>query len=180
MKKLICVSLLALAAPAVAQPAPLAPPMQARTSANTYLQLAASSDAYEIQSSKLVLQSASNPDVRRFAEMMVSDHAGTTAQLMAAAKEASLGNPANIQGRQVSMLKALRSTPKAKRERAYVDQQVMSHQEALALHEGFAAQGDNPGLRSVAQGAVPIVRAHLAEIQRIQASMGGPMTSMRR
>lgn len=177
MKKLMCISMLALAVPAAAQ---MAPSGQARTNANSYVRMAASSDTYETQSSKLVLETATNPDVRRFAEMMIADHGNTSAQLMAAAKQASLGNVANIQARQNSMLKALRKTSKDKRERAYVDQQVISHQEALALHEGYAAAGDNPGLRSVAQGAVPIVRSHLTEIQRIQSAMGGSMSSMRR
>ncbi|HYZ48268.1 MAG TPA: DUF4142 domain-containing protein, partial [Sphingomonas sp.] len=73
------------------------------------------------------------------------------------------------------MLRALRSASAADRERFYVDQQVVAHQEALALHQGYAAQGPNPGLRSVAEGAVPIIQRHLDEIRRIQTAMGGPV-----
>jgi len=165
--------MLATAAPVIAQPVPQAPPIQARTSAATYVRMAASSDTYEIESSKMALQHASNPDVRNFAQMMVNDHAQTTAAIMAAAKQASLGKPGGPIDRHTMMLKQLRGASHDKMERVYVDQQVTNHEEALALHQGYAAQGDNPGLRAVAAQAAPIVQRHLEEIRRIQASMGG-------
>ncbi len=173
MKSLIALALLATTAPAIAQ---TAPPMEARTSAATYVRMAASTDNYERESSQMVLTSARNPDVRRFAQMMIADHGMASAQMTVAAKEASIGAGSGTQPQQAAMLSALRSVPDDKRERAYVDQQVIAHQEALALHQGFAAQGDNPGLKAVAEATVPVIQAHLTEIQRIQAAMGGPMT----
>jgi putative membrane protein len=77
------------------------------------------------------------------------------------------------------MLKQLREAGHTRMERVYVDQQVMAHEEALALHQGYAAQGDNPGLRSAASTAVPIVQRHLEEIRRIQTAMGGPTGAKR-
>ena len=178
MKSMLVVAMLA-AAPAMAQPVPQAPGIQARTTAPTYVAMAASSDTYEIQSSKLALAHAANPDVRNFAQMMVSDHANTTAAVMAAAKQASVGNPGGPNPKHTSMLKQLRETGHAHMERVYVDQQVMAHEEALALHSGYAAQGDNPGLRAAAAQAVPIVQRHLDEIRRIQTAMGGPTNPKR-
>lgn len=173
MKALVTIALLATAAPVVAQRVPQAPPLQARTSAGTYVRMAASSDNYEKQSSQAVLAHASNPDVRNFAQMMINDHAQTSAAVLAAAKQASIGGPPNLIDRHASMLKALRGLSHAKMERGYVDQQVTAHEEALALHQGYAAQGDNPGLRAAAAQAVPIVQRHLEEIRRIQTTMGG-------
>jgi putative membrane protein len=179
MKNLMILAMLATAAPVVAQPVPQAPPIQARTGAGTYVRMAASSDTYETQSSKLVLAHAGNPDVRRFAQMMVSDHANTSAAVMAAAKAASIGKPGGPIERHTMMLKKLREAGHAKMERMYVDQQVTAHEEALALHSGYAAQGDNPRLRAAAAQAVPIVQRHLDEIRRIQAAMGGPTNPKR-
>ncbi|NNM75482.1 DUF4142 domain-containing protein [Sphingomonas sp. ID1715] len=179
MKSLIVMALLAGAAPTLAQPVPQAPQLQARVAAPTYVATAASSDTYEIQSSKLALEHATNPDVRNFAQMMVSDHANTTAAVMAAAKQASIGMPGGPNPKHTAMLKALREMKHADMERGYVDQQVMAHEEALALHQGYAAQGDNPGLRAAAASAVPIVQRHLDEIRRIQTAMGGPMAGHR-
>ena len=175
MKPLIAIALLGAAVPALAQNAPQEPGIQARTTAATYASMAASSDNYEKQSSQMVLATAANPDVRNFAQMMINDHAQTSAQVMAAAKAASVGTT-NLLPPEADMLKNLRAISKDKMERFYVDQQVMAHEKALALHQGYAAQGDNEGLRAVAAGAVPIVQRHLDEIRRIQAAMGGPMT----
>jgi putative membrane protein len=179
MRQLIALALLGAAAPALAQPVPQAPGIQARTTAATYVTMAASSDTYEKESSQLALTHASNPDVRNFAQMMINDHANTTAQVMAAAKAASIGKPGAPLAKHTAMLKALRDMPHATMERGYIDQQVMAHEEALALHQGYAAQGDNPGLRAVAASAVPIIERHLAEARRIQTALGGPMTGSR-
>lgn len=173
MKYLIAITLFGAAAPAMAQPVPQAPGLQARTTAATYVAMAASSDTYEIQSSKLALAHAANPDVRAFAQMMVNDHANTTAAVTAAAKQASVGLPGGPNPKHTAMLKQLREAGHAKMERLYVDQQVAAHEEALALHQGYAAQGDNPGLRAAAASAVPVVETHLTEIRRIQTAMGG-------
>src|SRR4051812_11240423 len=164
MKSMIALALLATAAPALAQPVPPAPGLAARTTAATYVAMAASSDKYETQSSQMVLGMAANPDVRNFAQMMINDHGQTSAQIMAAAKAASVGMPGGPLSPEADMLKNLRGISKDKMERYYVDQQVMAHEKALALHQGYAAQGDNPGLRSVAASAVPIVQHHLDEI----------------
>ena len=179
MDKLFTLALLGVAAPALAQPMPQAPGIQARTTAATYVAMAASSDTYERESSQVALQHAANPDVRNFAQMMVNDHANTSAQVMAAAKAASIGKPGGPNPKHAAMLKELRALPHATLERGYVDQQVLAHEEALALHQGYAAQGDNPGLRAVAASAVPIIERHLAEIRRIQTAMGGPLTGSR-
>ena len=178
MKSMLFLAVLA-ATPAVAQPVPQAPGIQARTTAATYVAMAASADTYETESSKMALQHASSPEVRSFAQMMVTDHANTTAAVMAAAKLASVGMPGGPNPKHTAMLKQLREVGHAKMERVYVDQQVMAHEEALALHQAYAAQGDNPGLRAAAASAVPIVEAHLNEIRRIQTAMGGPTNPKR-
>ncbi len=179
MRHFMALTLLASASPVLAQPVPAAPGIQARTTAATYVTQAASSDTYERESSQLALQHAASPEVRAFAQMMVNDHANTSAQVMAAAKAASIGKPGGPTPNHATMLKRLRETPHESLERAYVDQQVMAHEEALALHQGYAAKGDNPGLRAVASEAVPIVERHLAEIRRIQGIMGGPTGAKR-
>jgi putative membrane protein len=179
MKSLIAIAAIIAAGPAIAQRVPQAPGIQARTTAATYVTMAASSDNYETESSKMVLAHATNPDVRNFAQMMVTDHANTSAAVMAAAKQASIGKPGGPTPNHVAMLKKLREAGHADMERLYVSQQVTAHEEALALHQGYAAQGDNPALRAAAAQAVPVVERHLAEIRRINQMMGGPTNPKR-
>ena len=176
MKSAATIALLALvgAVPALAQQAPSTPGLHARTSSATYASMAASADNYEIESSKIMLGMAANPDVRAFAQIMIDDHTRTSAALIAAAKSLNVG-ATNLLPPEAAMLKNLRGIDKSKMERLYVDQQAMAHERALALHQGYAAQGENAALRAVAADAVPIIQRHLDEIRRIQAAMGGPM-----
>ena len=43
--------------------------------------------------------------------------------------------------------------------------QVKAHEDALALHQGYAASGGNADLKKVAETAVPIVTEHLEHVR---------------
>jgi predicted outer membrane protein len=56
---------------------------------------------------------------------------------------------------------------------AFVNTQLMGHQEAYAIHSSYAQTGDDPALRRIARGALPLIRLHIAQLNRLQGSMGG-------
>ena len=133
--------------------------------APAYVAMAASSDMFEIESSRMALQRTRMPMLRMHAEMMIRDHTNTTAQLTAAARSAGLGVSMQILPMHAAMLNELsRST---NFDATYRNQQILSHRQALALHENYARRGDVPQLRGVAAAAVPIVRGHLDHITRM-------------
>jgi putative membrane protein len=158
---------LATGAPALAAGKSDAAAAEAATSSTTYVRMAGSSDMYEKESSQFILSSAQNADVRRFAEMMVGDHTNTTAQLLAAAKQSGITADPKLLTKHAQLLRQLRRVGDKAREKTYMRQQVMAHEEALALHQAYAARGDNAALRQVATAATPIVQAHLTEARRI-------------
>lgn len=135
------------------------------TIASAFVAMAASSDMFEIQSSQLALQRSRNPMLRMHGETMIRDHTNTTAQLSAAAQSAGIGVPTAMMPMHQAMLDQL--TRSASFDATYKQQQVVSHQQALALHSNYAARGDNPTLRGVAALAVPVVRGHLEHAQRM-------------
>jgi putative membrane protein len=167
----LAAAFLTATSPAIAAAQSSAATAQATTSVTTYARMAGSSDLYEKESSQFILASASNADVRRFAEMMVSDHTNTTAQLLAAARQSGLTIDPKLLSKHEQMLRQLRRVGANAREKTYIRQQVMAHEEALALHQGYAARGENAALRQVAAAATPIVQAHLTEARRIADSM---------
>src|SRR5688572_550135 len=59
-------------------------------SADVYVAKAGAGDVYEKQSSQLVLTTSKNADVRKFAQMMVTDHSQSTADVKAAALKSGL------------------------------------------------------------------------------------------
>lgn len=143
-----------------------------KTTAAAFVSAAGASDLYEKTSSQLVLQSTKNAKVKSFAQMMVSDHSKTTADVTAAAKASGLKPmPPKLMPKQAAMIAELKKAPVATRDKVYVDQQVKAHEEALALHQGYASAGDKPALKKVAASAVPIVQTHLTEVRGLASAM---------
>lgn len=150
----------------VTPPPPAQPPVT--TAAMPFLFMAGESDVYEISSSQVALQRSQNPEVRRFAAMLIEHHTLTTNQALAAAKAAGLlPPPPALQPDKRDKITRLLAAPAAAFDREYLSQQVPAHEAALALHQTYAQGGDTPQLRAVAQGAVPIVTGHLDEARRL-------------
>ena len=157
--------------PAVAAVDPMSP-----LAAPMYMQMAASSDMFEIQSSQLALQMSQNAAVRAFAQMLVTDHTRMSNEMRLAAATAGLPlTPPALLPRQAQMLEQLRAAPAGTFDLAYRDAQIMAHQEALQLHQNYANGGDHPALRTVATRAVPVIQGHLAQAQTLPVAAQAPM-----
>ncbi|MEO5774647.1 MAG: DUF4142 domain-containing protein [Sphingomicrobium sp.] len=184
MKRLaICVAAAALVTGCAPRTAPIAPAAMIDPNnplfAPGYMATAASGDQFEIQSSQLALQMSQNPAVRAFAQMLIADHMRMSQQMAVSAQSAGLMAPAPILLPQhQAMLDQLRATPYGSFDMAFRDAQVNAHQQALALHQNFAASGDVPALRSVAAGAVPVIQAHLSQAQTLNVMAAPPPMQM--
>jgi putative membrane protein len=162
---------LAYGAAAMLLASPLAAQAPATTKASGYVPAAGASDLYEKTSSQMVLKDARNPQVRAFAQMMVTDHSQTTAQVKAAAQASGIKvAPPKLMPKQSAMIAQLKAASTTQREKIYLTQQVTAHEEALALHQGYAANGDKPALKKVAATAVPIVQKHLEQVRRLNST----------
>lgn len=132
----------------------------------TYVVQAAQSDMYEIRSSQMALSKASSQQVKDFAKMMVSDHTMTSQKLKDALSSANQPPPPMaLDDRRKGMLDQLSHASGADFDRMYIQQQLMAHQEALTLHQSYAANGDERSLKVVANATVPIIQHHLSMLQ---------------
>jgi putative membrane protein len=176
---LLAATMLAFAAPISAQgtmtPADVgAQPMTGTPSAN-YVAWAADGDMYEIQSSKLALTKGKSDAVKMHARMMIKDHTTTTRNLMAALPktEPKVAKPPKaLSEPNATKIAALRAASGDTFDQLYWDQQLASHQQAWALHKGYATDGADPALKQVAAGAVPIVEAHLQHLKSMSPNSG--------
>lgn len=128
----------------------------------TYVMKAGAGDQYEIQSSKLVLATTQNPGLKQFATMMVSDHTKSTADVKAAAKQSKLmPKPPMLDAVGRKNIAALKASKGTARDTLYVEQQKVAHQNALTLHQTYAASGTAPALKQVAASITPTVQHHI-------------------
>jgi putative membrane protein len=190
MKRLaICVAATAIVAGCAPRAAPPIGPAAVTVDPNNplfapgYMATAASGDQFEIQSSQLALQMSQNPAVRSFAQMLINDHTRMTQQMAATAQSAGLMAPAPVLLPQhQAMLDQLRAAPMGTFDMAFRNAQINAHQQALALHQNYAASGDVPALRTLAAGAVPAIQGHLnmAQSLNVMAAPPPPMPPQRR
>ena len=139
---------------------------QAPMTPASYVMQAGAGDQYEIQSSKLLLQSTKNAKLRQFAQMMISNHTKSTADVAAAARRAGMTpKPPMLDAKGRSDVAALRAVRGTARDQLYVTQQKMAHEKALALHQGYAANGTSAPLKEAAGMIVPVVQSHITELQ---------------
>jgi putative membrane protein len=57
---------------------------------------------------------------------------------------------------------------------AFQQIQIQAHQQALMLHQNYAASGDVPALRTVAGQIVPVVQMHLNALQSLNVAPPPP------
>lgn len=134
----------------------------AQSPGQSFANVAAASDAFEIEASKLAATKATAAKVKTFAEQMVKAHTDSTAKLKEAAAKASppITPVPTLSAAQQAQLDTLKSKSGAEFDRAYVDAQVTAHQATLDALNGYSAGGDVPSLKDFATKLVPIVTAH--------------------
>lgn len=162
MPRLAALALVLATVPAAA----VAQPADATTRAQSFLATAGMSDVYEITSSQIALMQSQDADVRRFAQMMIAHHTDTTNGALAAAKRAGVTPPPPVlDAAHRDKITALLNAQGPAFDTLYWSQQLAGHQAALALMQGYAANGDTPQLRAAAAATIPVVRQHLAQVQ---------------
>ena len=165
-------------APAPRTGAPMAAPGGAQQlSAQDFVNQAAVSNMFEIQSSKLVLGKlkggkrgkGSDDAVREFAQRMIKDHTQAGKQLQSTLKQAKLKitPPKKLDAAHRQLMQQLKSDKRDQVAGDYADMQLQAHQEAVALFRNYAQNGDNAQLKQFAQQALPTLQEHLQMAQQL-------------
>lgn len=138
-----------------------------------FIDSAGSSDLLEIAEGKLTLSRSSNAEIRDFATMMIATHSKSTAALQAVADASgeAANMPTALPGELQARLTALTRSPTGTFDRAYMADQIATHQDALSALKNFARDGDTPALKKFAAGAAPVIEEHLTRARALQASL---------
>ena len=119
------------------------PPAAGTPSTQDFVNKVAISDMFEIQSSQLALAKQADADTKPFAEKMVQDHQKTSSELKAL-----------VDGGKVKA-----TLPTAL---------VKAHQDAVALFDAYAKNGDNAELKGWAFRTLPHLREHLSMAEKLK------------
>lgn len=171
---------LALGALLALGPAALALAQAPRTATGSqeFAEIAASSNLFEIETSKLAFERTTNDQVLAFAEQMVADHTAASDTLAAAAAADGVTLPAGMAGKEQTQLEQLRDARGETFDQVYLAAQVGAHDEAVELFATFAEQGEEGALRDFAAETLPTLQEHQRDVRELnemiqESSNGG-------
>jgi putative membrane protein len=131
----------------------------------------AQSDGYELAAAQTALAQSRNPQVRAFAERMITDHEQTARALRDAATASGLQPPRpHVGGDQQRFLASLQSLRGDDFDREYGRQQLLAHTSALTMVRSYAEKGSDTNLRRVAAAAAPVIEGHLQAARQLGPS----------
>jgi putative membrane protein len=152
---------------AIAAPAPASPPPSEPAA---FVQAATQAGLMEIEAGKLAMNVSTNPDVKTFADRMITDHGRASAELAVIAKKKSITVPTDLDLVHVRTLKGLRGKSARDFEAAYAAQMVEEHAGAVQLFEANAGNRDSE-LAAFVELTLPVLREHKRLADQLKASL---------
>jgi putative membrane protein len=126
---------------------------------------AAQGGVAEVEMGQLALQKGTSPQVKQFAQRMVTDHTQANQELMQLAKSQNLDLPAQVDSKHKSDMDRLRGMSGTAFDTAYMQHMLQDHQKDLAEFQKQAQSGSDPGLKSFAAKYLPVLQQHLQMAQ---------------
>ena len=150
-----------------------AAPAFAEMSAQDFVDAAANSGMFEIQSSQTALDRGPPTEVADFAQTMIVDHTKANKELMATAQGKDVTVPESLDAKHQETLDKMEAMQGEDFVKSYIDAQVKGHQETVQKFETYASEGKDADLTGFASKTLPKLQEHLDMIKQIQGKMGG-------
>jgi putative membrane protein len=169
----LCVTLLALAFGATAALAQGAGPTDAQIAA-----IVVTANQVDIDAGKLAKSKAQSPEVKEFAQRMITDHGAVNksatelVQKLHVTPEPSATSASLKQGGDENLAK-LKTLSGAAFDKAYIDHEVAYHEAVLsALDKTLIPDAQNAELKALLVKVRPAFEAHLDMAKELQAKLG--------
>jgi putative membrane protein len=136
-------------------------------------------DQVDIDAGKLAKSHTKNPEVKKFAEQMITDHSAVNKQASELAKKLGVKPENNETSKSLkkggdesnAKLKKLKG---AEFDKAYVDHEVAYHEAVLsAIDQTLIPNAKNAELKALIVKVRPAIEAHLQHAKHLQAALSG-------
>ena len=138
-----------------------------------FLVKAADGGLTEIEAANMAAQKATNPAVKRFAEMMHHDHGnvGTEVKSLAAARNVTI--PSSPSEKHQESIAKMSKKDSKDFDKDYMDWMVDDHQADIKLFEKAANDTKDEPVKAFINNTLPTLRAHLDSAKAIRKSLKG-------
>ena len=125
----------------------------------------------EVELGKFAATKAQNPDVKRFAQRMVTDHTKANDELKRLATAKNITLPAMSADELKATKDRLSKLTGADFDREYMSMMVAGHDKAVAAFQDQSANGSDPELKAFATRTLPTLLEHQTLAKEIQAKL---------
>lgn len=116
---------------------------------------------FEVQAGNLALQKATSPDVKSFAQRMVTDHSAANAELARLATTKGLALPTELGGAHKGAYDHLAMLSGAELDKAYMQHMVDDHTKDVGELEKASTSATDADVKGFAAKTLPILQEHL-------------------
>ena len=122
----------------------------------------------EIRAAKLAQQQATDPEVKKYADMMIKDHTGAADKLKAVADKKNLTLPADISPDMQKNIDDLQKKSGKAFDKSYISMMVSDHKKAISAFEDESKNGSDADIRAFADNTLHTLHHHLDEAQKCE------------
>jgi len=138
---------------------------------DSFLTEAASGGMTEVELGKIASSKAQNADVKKFAEMMVTDHSKANDELKALAVTKKVTLPATPIAKHQAVIQKLQGLSGAEFDKAYVDDMLEDHEKDVAEFEKQSQSNPDADVKAFAAKTLPTLKKHLEAIKALHAKI---------
>lgn len=136
-----------------------------------FVDFAGQTDMVEINLGKLAQTSASSQAVKDYAQTLIDDHSKDFNQLYDVAHQANLTRPDAIDAENnKTMIDPFQKLKDTAFDHHYSQEMVAGHTKAIAVYKKEAADAENPGVKTYAESAIPVLEKHLDGAKELEKS----------
>jgi putative membrane protein len=128
---------------------------------------ASSGGLAEVNISKIGLERATDPELKRFSQQMVQDHTQMNRELLDLVAHKGIRVPQVIDARAQFCAESLAGLSGAEFDKCYAKAQMVMHMDAVAMFKAEAERGQDPQIKALAARALPKIEEHLHMIKPI-------------
>ncbi|HSB94585.1 MAG TPA: DUF4142 domain-containing protein [Flavitalea sp.] len=135
---------------------------------NEFVMKAASGGMMEVELGKLAQEKASNPRVKEFGSMMVTDHTKANDELKSLAQSKGVTLPGTMTDEHQKHVKDLGEKSGKDFDEAYMKMMVDDHKEDVDHFEDCSKDSKDADLKAFATKTLPVLQKHLAEAKTVK------------
>ena len=124
----------------------------------------------EVALGKLAQTQSKNPDIKKFGQMLVTDHSKANQDAMALAKKLNINAPTGM-GSHQSTYDKLKGLTGDDFDREFVENMVSDHEKDVSTFQKESQNSSDADVKAFATKTLPVLQKHLDTVKGIQAKM---------